>query len=210
MAIEDKFEGLQRLVQIGKEKGYVLYDEVSQVLPGDMATGSELDEVLAGLDGAGIEILEEPKEFDGQKLEEADDLLDLDLGPAVGEKVNDPVRLYLREMGTVPLLTREGEVEIARRIERGQNTVLKSLSRAPLVIQEILALAEDVARDAISARDVVQVSDPIMSDELVDELQQQFLSSVEEIERHYRKVLQARQKLQAIPRGIKPKQHRHQ
>jgi RNA polymerase primary sigma factor len=210
VAIEDKFEGLQRLVQIGKEKGYVLYDDVSQVLPGDMATGSELDEVLAGLDGAGIEILEEPKEFDGQKLEEADELLDLDLGPAVGEKVNDPVRLYLREMGTVPLLTREGEVEIARRIERGQNTVLKSLSRAPLVIQEILTLAEDVSRDAISARDIVQVSDPIMSDELVDELQQQFLKSAEEIERQYRKVLQARQKLQAIPRGIKPKQHRHQ
>ena len=105
MAIEDKFEGLQRLVQIGKEKGYVLYDEVSQVLPGDMATGSELDEVLAGLDGAGIEILEEPKDFDGQKLEEPDDLLDLDLGPAAGEKVNDPVRMYLREMGTVPLLS---------------------------------------------------------------------------------------------------------
>ncbi|MBV8731007.1 MAG: RNA polymerase sigma factor RpoD, partial [Acidobacteriia bacterium] len=118
MALEDKFGGLQRLVEIGKEKGYVLYDDLSQALPGDMATGSELDEVLAGLDGAGIEILEEPKDFDGQKLEDAEDLLDLDLGPAIGEKVNDPVRMYLREMGTVPLLTREGEVEIAKRIER--------------------------------------------------------------------------------------------
>ncbi|HEY7391997.1 MAG TPA: RNA polymerase sigma factor RpoD [Bryobacteraceae bacterium] len=208
MAIEEKFGGLQRLVEIGKEKGYVLYDDLSQVLPGDMATGSELDDVLAGLDGAGIEILEEPKDFDGQKLEEGEDLLDL--GPGMGEKVNDPVRMYLREMGTVPLLTREGEVEIARRIERGQNTVLKSLSRAPLVIREILSLADEVARDAISARDIVQVSDPILTDEVADEVRQQFLIGVEEIDKQYRKVLQARQKLQAIPRGMKPKQYRHQ
>jgi RNA polymerase primary sigma factor len=109
VALEDKFEGIQRLVQMGKQKGYVLYDEVSEVLPGDMANGSELDEVLAGLDGAGIEILEEPKDLD-KKLEEAEDLLDLDLAAGIGEKVNDPVRMYLREMGTVPLLTREGEV----------------------------------------------------------------------------------------------------
>jgi RNA polymerase primary sigma factor len=194
---------------MGKQKGYVLYDEVSEVLPGDMANGSELDEVLAGLDGAGIEILEEPKDLD-KKLEEAEDLLDLDLAAGIGEKVNDPVRMYLREMGTVPLLTREGEVEIARRIERGQATVLKSLSRAPLVIQEILALADEVARDTISARDIVQISDPILSDELVDEARQQFMQMTEEIERQYKRVLQARQKLQAIPRGIKPKQYRHQ
>jgi len=210
VAIEEKFGGLQRLVEIGKEKGYVLYDDLNQVLPGDMATGSELDEVLAGLDGAGIEILEEPKDFDGQKLEEGDDLLDLDLGPGVGEKVNDPVRMYLREMGTVPLLTREGEVEIARRIERGQNTVLKSLSRAPLAIREILLLADEVARDTTSARDIVQISDPILTDEVAEEIRKQFLQTAEEIDKQFRKVQQARQKLQAIPRGIKPKQYRHQ
>jgi len=207
--IEDKFDGLQRLVQMGKQKGYVLYDEVSEVLPGDLATGSELDEVLAGLDGAGIEILEEPKDFD-KKLEEAEELLDLDLAAGLGEKVNDPVRLYLREMGTVPLLTREGEVEIARRIERGQNTVLKSLSRAPLVIQEILVLAEEVAHDGISAREIVQISDPILSDELVEEIRQQFVQAAEEIAKSYKRLLQARQKLQAIPRGMKPKQYRRQ
>jgi RNA polymerase primary sigma factor len=209
VAIEDKFDGVQRLVQMGKQKGYVLYDEVSEVLPGEMAAGSELEEVLAGLDGAGIEILEEAKDFD-KKLEEVEDLLDLDLAAGVGEKVNDPVRMYLREMGTVPLLTREGEVEIARRIERGQNTVLQSLSRAPLVIQEILALADEVARDTISARDIIQIADPILSDELVDEIKQQFVEATAEIARQYKRVLQARQKLLAIPRGMKPKQHRRQ
>ncbi|MBZ5578400.1 MAG: RNA polymerase sigma factor RpoD [Acidobacteriia bacterium] len=210
MALEEKFEGLQRLVQLGKEKGYVLYDEVNEVLPGDMATGGvELDEVLAGLDVAGIEILEEPKDFE-KKLEEAEELLDLELPAGLGEKINDPVRMYLREMGTVPLLTREGEVEIARRIERGQNTVLKSLSRAPMVVQEILALAEETSRDAISARDIIQISDPILSDELVEEKRQEFLAASEEIARQYKRILQARQKLMAIPRGMKPKQYRRQ
>jgi RNA polymerase primary sigma factor len=207
VALDDKYDGLQRLVQMGKEKGYVLYDEVSEVLPVDMPGGAELEDVLAGLDTAGIEILEEPKDFE-KKLEESEDLIDLELPAGLGEKINDPVRMYLREMGTVPLLTREGEVEIARRIERGQNTVLKSLSRAPLVIQEIIVMGEEVAQDVLSARDIVQISDPILTDELVEEKRREFTNSAEEIARQYKKILQCRQKLLAIPRGMKPKQYR--
>jgi RNA polymerase primary sigma factor len=209
VALEDKYDGLQKLVQLGKEKGYVLYDEVSEVLPGDLPGGTELEDVLAGLDTAGIEILEEPKDFD-KKIDEAEELLDLDLPAGLGEKVNDPVRMYLREMGTVPLLTREGEVEIARRIERGQRTVLKSLSRAPLVIQEIIAMGDEMARDILSAREIIQIADPILTDELVEEKRQEFALAIEEIGRHYRKILQCRQKLQAIPRAMKPKQYRRQ
>src|SRR5258706_2174523 len=99
---------------MGKEKGYVLYDEVSELLPGDMSGGADLDDVLAGLDVAGIEILEEPKDFD-KKIDDAEDLIDLALPAGLREKVNDPVRMYLRASGTVPLLTREGEVENSRR-----------------------------------------------------------------------------------------------
>ncbi|MGD0871295.1 MAG: RNA polymerase sigma factor RpoD [Bryobacteraceae bacterium] len=209
MALDDKGDGLQRLVQMGKEKGYVLYDEVSEVLPGDLSAGADLDDILAGLDTAGIEILEEPKDFE-RKLDEGEELIDLELPAGLGEKVNDPVRMYLREMGTVPLLTREGEVEIARRIEHGQNTALKSLSRAPLVVQEIISLGDQMARDVISARDVVQIADPILTDELVEEKRLEFAQSIEDISRHYRKILQCRQKLQAVPRGMKPKQYRRQ
>ena len=209
MAFEDKYDGLQKLVQMGKEKGFVLYDEVNDVLPGDLPGGTELEDVLANLDTAGIEILEEPKDFD-KKSDEGEEILDLDLPAGVGEKVNDPVRLYLREMGTVPLLTREGEVEIARRIERGQNTVLKSLSRAPLVIQEIILLGEELVDDTLSARDVIQIVDPIMTDELVEEKRLEFMAALEEIARHHRKMLQCRQKLQAIPRAMKPKLYRRQ
>src|SRR5258708_36434286 len=169
---------------MGKEKGYVLYDEVSELLPGDISSGADLDDVLAGLDVAGIEILEEPKDFEKKIEESGEDLIDLELPAGIGEKVNDPVRMYLREMGTVPLLTREGEVEIARRIERGQSTVLKSLFRAPLVIQEIIALGEETARDTLSARDVLQIADPIVTDELVEEKRREFARCTDDIAKH--------------------------
>ena len=206
MPVEDKYDRLNRLMATGKEKGYVLYDEVSELVPNDLNGSGDLDDILAGLDVAGIEILEEPK-LDA-KLEEAEDLLDLELPTPGGDKTNDPVRMYLREMGAVPLLTREGEVEIAKRIERGQTTVLKALSRSPLVIQKITAMGDEMARCAMSARDILQISDPIITDETVEERKRDFLASVDEILRIYRKFQQGRQKLLAIPRGIKPKQHR--
>jgi RNA polymerase primary sigma factor len=206
VAVEDKYDRLNRLMATGKEKGYVLYDEVSELVPNDLNGSGDLDDILAGLDVAGIEILEEPK-LDA-KLEEAEDLLDLELPTPGGDKTNDPVRMYLREMGAVPLLTREGEVEIAKRIERGQNTVLKALSRSPLVIQKITAMGDEISRSAMSARDILQISDPIITDETVEERKREFLASVDEILRVYRKFQQGRQKLLAIPRGIKPKQHR--
>ena len=116
MAGSEKFGRMKQLMSAGKQKGYVLYDEVSELLPTELNGGADLDDLLTGLDVAGIEILEEPK-LD-PKIEEADEFLDLDLVPTpVGDKTNDPVRMYLREMGAVPLLTREQEVEICKRIE---------------------------------------------------------------------------------------------
>ncbi|HUJ20102.1 MAG TPA: RNA polymerase sigma factor RpoD [Bryobacteraceae bacterium] len=205
MAVDDKYDRLARLMTMGKEKGYVLYDEVSELLPTDLNGGPDFDDLLAGLDVAGIEILEEPK-LDA-KIEEADEFLDLELlPPSVGDKTNDPVRMYLREMGAVPLLTREGEVEIAKRIERGENTVLKALSRSPIVIQKIIGIADEVECGALSA--VIQISDPLASDETLEAKKREFLAAVEEISKSYKKIQQCRQKLLAVPRGIKPKQHR--
>ncbi len=212
MAAEDKLDRLQQLVDEGKGNGYVAYEDLNEAVPAGLSNGTELGNLLAELDGSGIEILEEPKlEFD-QKLEDAEDLLDLDLVPAGGDKVDDPVRTYLREMGTVPLLSREGETEIARRIERGQNTVMKTLSRSPLVIREILDRAEEVRRGAIPAREVVLVADPLSIDDAPEESGdsgQELIAMAEEAARHFKKFQQLRQKLNAIPRGLKPKQHAH-
>ncbi len=192
----------------GKEKGFVLYDEVNEVLTDDFAA-RELDDLLTDLDTAGVEILEEPKiEFDRKAPEEGEEFTDLDLNQDFGDKTNDPVRMYLREMGTVPLLTREGEIELAKRIERGERSVSKALSRSPLVIREILASAEDVRRDPILVRDVLSLPELLVTDEALMEHQQQFLAAIDEIDRQYRKAQAHRQKLLAIPRQMKPKQHR--
>src|SRR6266852_2382246 len=149
----------------GKEKGYVLYDEVNELLTEDFPGGRELDDLLTELDTAGVEILEEPKiEFD-KKIEGAEDLGELELAQDYSDKTNDPVRMYLREMGTVPLLTREGEIELAKRIERGQSAVRKALSRSALVIREILALEEVLRKDAVTVRDIVVMPELVVTDE---------------------------------------------
>ncbi|RPI07915.1 MAG: hypothetical protein EHM65_11120 [Acidobacteriales bacterium] len=142
MAIEEKYGRLKRLMDAGKEKGFLLYDEINELLPEDLVGGPTIDELLADLDSMGVEILEEPKLEFGRKIEETEELGELELPADLSEKTNDPVRMYLREMGTVPLLTREGEIELAKRIERGQGSVSKALSRAPLVIREVLKLGE--------------------------------------------------------------------
>src|SRR6266849_339554 len=192
----------------GKEKGYVLYDEVNELLTEDYPGGRELDDLLTELDGAGVEIVEEPKlEFD-KKLEEGEELTDLDLTQDFSDKTNDPVRMYLREMGTVPLLTREGEIELAKRIERGQSAVRKALSRSPLVIREILALEPVIAREPGVVRDLLLMPDLVVTDEIVYEQAADLQRVLVEIEKHYRKAQQFRQKLQAISRGMKPKMHR--
>ena len=207
MASDEKYGRLKQLMDIGKEKGYVLYDEVNELLADDFNGGRELDDLLSDLDTAGVEILEEPKlEFD-KKIEDGDEF-DLDIAQDVGDKTNDPVRMYLREMGTVPLLTREGEIELAKRIERGERSVRKALSRSPLIIREVGRLSEDIHRDQQSVRDILSLPDLLVTDDLVIEQSRELLATIEEIDRQYKKAQQLRQKLIAIPRGLKPKQHR--
>ena len=102
VAGSDKFGRMKQLMSAGKQKGYVLYDEVNDLLAEDYPGGRELDDLLTELDTAGVEILEEPKaEFD-KKTEEAEEPGELDLVQELNDKTNDPVRMYLREMGSVP------------------------------------------------------------------------------------------------------------
>ena len=204
VAEDEKYRRLRQLMETGKEKGFVLYDDVSELLPEDIASSAELDDLLVQLDGAGVEILEEPKL---EKVAE-EDLAELDLGPDLSDKTSDPVRMYLREMGTVALLTREGEIELARRIERGQRAVRKALSRSPLVVQEICNLSEDLQRDALPIRDLLVLPDLVSTDDSFEVQKQEFLQMVEEIARHHKKGQQLRQKMLAVPRTMKPKQFR--
>jgi len=208
VASEEKFGRLKQLMTAGKQKGYVLYDEVNDLLTDDYPGGRELDDLLTELDTAGVEILEEPKaEFD-KKPEETEELGDIEIGPDFAEKTNDPVRMYLREMGSVPLLTREGEIELAKRIERGQAAVRKALSRSPLVIREILAMPEELQRDPSVVREILIMPELVVADEEVVVHLQELTATIAEIEKHYKKAQQFRQKLQAVSRSMKPKMHR--
>ena len=152
--LEEKYDQVRQLIAMGKERGYLLYDEVNDILPAEVHSSEEIDDLLSTFERNGIEIYEdantakaaraaaEPAEAAKSEVEPSKDSpaeeSELDLTPGTLEKTNDPVRMYLREMGTVPLLTREGEVTIAKRIERGQNLVLKIISRSPIVLKELL------------------------------------------------------------------------
>ncbi|NUN00135.1 MAG: RNA polymerase sigma factor RpoD [Bryobacteraceae bacterium] len=203
MAGEEKYSRLKSLLDLGKEKGFVLYDDVSEFLPDDIAGGPELDDILTDLDSAGIEILDEPK-----KSIDGDDYSDADLSQEFGEKTNDPVRMYLREMGTVPLLTRDGEIELARRIEHGQKAVQKALSRSPLIIREILHLGSTLNPEDGSIRDILSLPDLLLTDDAAVEHALRFLAALAEIEVHYRRAQQYRLRMQSASSSLRPKQIR--
>jgi RNA polymerase primary sigma factor len=208
VASEEKFGRFKQLMDNGKEKGYVLYDEVNELLTEEYPGTRQLDDLLSELDTAGVEILEEPKLDFEKKLEEGEELGDLELPQDFTDKTNDPVRMYLREMGTVPLLTREGEIELAKRMERGQWAVRKALSRSALVIRDILAIGETIQADPTAVRDILIMPDLVVTDETIAEQSAELARTIAEIEKHYKKAQQFRQKLQAISRSMKPKMHR--
>jgi RNA polymerase primary sigma factor len=211
LALEDKFDDIKKLIDAGKEKGYLTYDQVNDLIPGDVHSPDDLDDLLTTIGTQGIDVLESgkglPSEQKFEDIEEGEDV-ELDLTPGALEKTNDPVRMYLREMGTVPLLTREGEVEIAKRIERGQLRVLKALSRSPIVIKEILALGEDLKRGVRSIKELVAFDEEEITDEIVQARLKDFVGQIDDIGKSYRKVQQLEEKAEAVKQKKKPKESR--
>jgi len=214
LALEDKFDDIKKLIDAGKEKGYLTYNEVNDLIPNDLQSPDDLDDLLTTIGTQGIDVLESPKlpssaldkKFDAE-LEEGEDV-ELDLTPGALEKTNDPVRMYLREMGTVPLLTREGEVEIAKRIERGQLRVLKALSRSPIVIREILAIGDDLKRGVRSIKEIVIFDEEEITDEILQNRLKDTAGKIDELNKHYKKSIQLKEKLDGIPQKKRPKDHR--
>ncbi len=195
--MEDKFEDdIQNLIDVGKDKGYLTYGDVNEMLPDEMSSADDLDDLMTTIGSQGIDLLDSPK-FPGDKdfeLEEGEDV-ELDLTPGTLEKTNDPVRMYLREMGTVPLLTREGEVEIAKRIERGQLRVLKAISRSPIVIREIVALGEDLKRGVRNVKEVVVFDEEELTEEVVQARVKATVTRIEALVKHQKKIALLDEKL---------------
>jgi RNA polymerase primary sigma factor len=213
LAINDKFEDdIQKLIDTGKEKGYLTYGEVNDLIPGEMNSADDLDDLMTTIGTQGIDLLEEQPKLSADRdeldSEESEDV-ELDLTPGAMEKTNDPVRMYLREMGTVPLLTREGEVEIAKRIERGQLRVMKAISRSSIVTREIMALGEDLKRGVRSIKEVVIFDEEELTEEILQQRTKVTVASIDNLVKHYKKVQQLREKLEGINVKDKGKAREH-
>src|SRR5947199_4566434 len=213
LALEDKFDDIKKLIDTGKEKGYLTYDQVNDLIPHDVHSPEDLDDLLTTIGTQGIDVLEGPKlpsatldkKFDES---EGSEDVELDLTPGALEKTNDPVRMYLREMGTVPLLTREGEVEIAKRIERGQLRVLKALSRSPIVIRELLNLGEDLKKNVRSIKEVVTFDEEEITDEILQNRLNEFTGKIDDMAKLYKKAQVLEEKFKEVSEKKKPKDHR--
>ena len=234
MSLEEKYDEVRQLIQIGKEretdfrKGYLLYEEVNELLPPDITTSDEIDELYTTFDNAGIEVVDSEQKRDKllDRRSEGSDI-ELDLTPSAIDKTNDPVRMYLREMGTVPLLTREGEVEIAKRIERGKLSIIKAASRMPVVVQQVVDMGDKLKAGERTIRELVVFHDDEMTEEKLRRLSRTVLDRIERIRkarkearrretllaeiskrekkkyrRGYRSVLRARVALSRLVRGL--------
>jgi RNA polymerase primary sigma factor len=213
LSIEDKYDEVRQLINVGKEKGYLLYDEVNELLPSEITSSEELDDLFNAFGSAGIEVLDSDKAFreDGKPFDrtaEGAEELELDLTPGALDKTNDPVRMYLREMGTVPLLTREGEVAIAKRIERGKLSVIKSISRTPMVTKKVLQLGEDLKNDQRTIRELVTFSDEELTDDKIEDRKREVLKQIEAVKKARVLVQKAEEKLATVPKKDKRKYRR--
>ena len=203
MSLEEKYDEVRQLITIGKEKGYLSYDEVNELLPAEISSADELDDLFTTFGNAGIEIVESEQKYREDKTRDprsgGADEPSLDLTPGTLDKTNDPVRMYLREMGTVPLLTREGEVEIAKRIEQGKLAAIKSISRTPTVAKGVIFMGEQLKSRSVNIRDLVTFGgDEELSDERSEARIRQVLKQIGLVQ----KALIVAQKLEMKLSGI--------
>ena len=185
MSIEEKYDEIRQLVTIGKEKGYLLYDEVNEALPADLNSSDELEELFSVLGSAGVEIVDSEQKYREHKLldrrGENHDENALDGRVVTVDKTNDPVRMYLREMGTVPLLTRQGEVVIAKRIERGKLSAIKAVSRTPTVSRLVILLGEQLRSGERTVRELVVFQDEALTDSRIADRGRQLLRQIDAV-----------------------------
>ncbi len=192
-----KIPEVRKLITLGKEKGYLNYDEINDHLPPDVVAPEQLDDIFVLLDKMDIEVTDQQKTVEKEQTSvkvksktgatrgTREAVKAEDLG-----KTDDPVRMYLREMGTVPLLTREGEIEIAKRIEKGRNEVMRAVTSTRIAVREVINLARRFQANRIKIREIIQVTD---GDEIrenrVEELEQEFLDDAQELKKREKEMV---------------------
>nr|ALS89720.1 RpoD_Cterm: RNA polymerase sigma factor [uncultured bacterium] len=222
LSIEDKDRDdvMERLLELGGDKKYLTFDDLNRELPDNVVSPDDIEDVLQKLEGSNIPVADS----DERLLEQAaavtiddedtsDEDVELDLSAGALEKTNDPVRLYLREMGVVPLLTREGEVAIAKRIERGQLKTQKAISRSPIAVKEVLKIGDELETDSANIREIVIFAEQaeLTGDEDSDKAEEYkawTIEGIQNIRKLYKLGLKEWEKLreeQKISRGKKSK-----
>ncbi len=198
--LEEQTDKVRNLINLGKKRGYLLHDDMNGILPPDAQSSEEVDNFISILEGHGIDIYEdassaqaarerhevaEPTEVEAKKEATDSEEAELDLTPGLLDKNSDPVRMYLREMGTVPLLKRQAEVAIAKRIERAHLLVFKTVSRSPIVLKELLATGKDLHTGARSIKAIVQFDEEEITEEIIESKTSQMLRIISKIEKLY-------------------------
>ena len=189
-------DAIAQILSLAKEKGYLLYDEINDLFPEGMLSPDEIDDLFLLLYQEEVEVFKTEEEFIRQtegEVKPAEETAESEAPVKIGvlEKTNDPVRLYLREMGSVPLLNRQGEVEIAKRMERGKRNVIKAISRTRLVIKEVIALGEQLQRGDIDIRNMIKLSEDEMVEEMMEEKKEEMIdlvNNLKELEEKYSKL----------------------
>ncbi|ROR01656.1 RNA polymerase sigma factor RpoD [Desulfosoma caldarium] len=183
-------EDLKKLISAGKEKGYLTYDELNEVLPEELVTPEKLDDMMMIFDEMNIEIVDSDQQVKVVKERSSDDKVEEEDGEedAVADldaesRVTDPVKMYLREMGQVSLLTREGEVEIAKRIEAGEREVFNALMESSLGVEEILSIKEDLENGRIRIHEVLIATEEEMPEEEKELLRAKVINILEQVKR---------------------------
>jgi RNA polymerase primary sigma factor len=214
MSDDPKLEELDKLISTGKQKGYVTYEELNDALPGDLISSYQLDDIMLMFGAMDIDVVDSAKA--PRPLNEIEDTLDereetvqaepgdaIDLSPGPIGRTEDPVRMYLREMGRVSLLTREGEIALAKRIEEGKEGVTRAVMSTNLAKREFQALKDGLRKARISVRDIADISDEDYSEEKEPALVRSVLGGLAQVERLLREV-------QTLQRKRKPRQPRRQ
>lgn len=159
MPKKTKIEEVEQLINMGKEKGFLTYDEVNDILPSDIVSSEQIDDLMIMFDENDIEIVDavQKVKIPKRKIPELrEEETEIDIEEESYSKGNDPVRMYLSEMGAVSLLTRDEEVKIAKRIEEGEREVLEAALDSPITIRETISLGEKLRREKINVKEIIK------------------------------------------------------
>jgi RNA polymerase primary sigma factor len=198
MAKKTSIEEVQQLIDLGKEKGFLTYEEVNDILPADMVSSEQIEDVMTMFGEMDIEVVEseqkatttKAKQSDSSDSDDSDDEPEFDAD--VMGRTSDPVRMYLREMGQVSLLTREGEVEIAKRIEEGEALVARVIVKTPIAFMEVVNLGERHHKGQISVAEITKDYDEEEGAEAEERHRERVVALIAEIKVRYDRFMELR------------------